>query len=217
MTDPLPHGVYRPRTEPRCGDIHNGFSTVMNWGRLSPGEKTLTLFVNGVERVKRNFFVTTFGGEYVEDAGGMCTVPNLRGRARRHLCVATGESGLSVTRVAELALSPGRNGAATGQPAPRLPFALSHQRNQRTYSRSPPDLHSCSVSESGEGRRSKASDRHLCQFTRARDHLFHAKVRSTLLINFTPSSRVMSRDRTFALCGRTQPITLLSHRNSRKS
>ena len=78
LTDSLPHGAYRPTTEQRCGDIHNGFSAPMNWGRLSPGEKTLTLFVNGVERVKRNFFVTTFGGEYVEDAGGECTVPNLR-------------------------------------------------------------------------------------------------------------------------------------------
>ena len=38
----------------------------------------MTLFVNGEERVTRNFFVTAFGKAYVDDAGGMCTVEDFR-------------------------------------------------------------------------------------------------------------------------------------------
>ncbi len=78
LTDALPHGAYRPATEGACGDTDNGFSMPMNWGRLGPGEKTLTLYVNGEERVTRNFSVTTFGQEFVTDAGGMCEIADLR-------------------------------------------------------------------------------------------------------------------------------------------
>jgi len=78
LTDPLQYGVYRPTTEDDCGDIYNGFSMLINWSRLGPGEKTLTLFVNGEERVTRNFFVTTFGEEVVTDAGGMCEIADFR-------------------------------------------------------------------------------------------------------------------------------------------
>lgn len=78
LTDALPYGAYRPATEGDCGDTDNGFSMPMNWGRLGPGEKTLTLYVNGEERVTRNFSVTTFGQEFVTDAGGMCEIADLR-------------------------------------------------------------------------------------------------------------------------------------------
>ena len=78
VTDPLQYGVYRPTTEEACGDIYNGFSMLINWARLGPGEKTLTLFVNGEERATRNFFVTTFGKEVVDDASGMCEIADLR-------------------------------------------------------------------------------------------------------------------------------------------
>ena len=78
LTDPLQHGVYRPTTENVCGDTDNGFSMLINWGRLGPGEKTLTLFVNGEERVTRNFSVTTFGQEFVTDAGGTCEIADFR-------------------------------------------------------------------------------------------------------------------------------------------
>ena len=78
LADPLQYGVYRPTTEDACGDIHNGFSMQINWARLGPGEKTLTLFVNGEERATRNFFVTTFGVEVVTDAGGTCEIADLR-------------------------------------------------------------------------------------------------------------------------------------------
>lgn len=78
LTDPLQHGVYRPDTEDACGDTDNGFSMLINWGRLGPGEKTLTLYVNGEERVTRNFSVTTFGIDFVTDAGGMCEIADLR-------------------------------------------------------------------------------------------------------------------------------------------
>ena len=79
LTDVLPHGAFRDDTQEKCGDIHNGFSMPMNWSRLGPGAKTLTLFVNGVERVTQNFSVTTFGEEaYVDDAGGMCTITDFR-------------------------------------------------------------------------------------------------------------------------------------------
>ena len=78
LTDPLPHGAYRPTTQDICGDTENGFSAPMNWGRLQPGPKTLTIFVNGVKRVTRNFSVTTFGEEYVDDAGGTCEIADFR-------------------------------------------------------------------------------------------------------------------------------------------
>ena len=78
LTDPLPYGAYRPFTQDVCGDTDNGFSMPMNWGRLGPGEKTLTLFVNGEERVTQNFFVTTFGEAFVTDAGGTCEIADLR-------------------------------------------------------------------------------------------------------------------------------------------
>ena len=78
LTDPLLHGAYRPTTQEVCGDTDNGFSMPMNWGRLGPGEKTLTLFVNGEKRLTRNFSVTTFGQEFVTDAGGMCTIADFR-------------------------------------------------------------------------------------------------------------------------------------------
>ena len=78
LTDALPYGAYRPTTEDICGDTDNGFSMPMNWGRLGPGEKTLTLFVNGEARVTRNFSVTTFGQEFVTDAGGTCEITDLR-------------------------------------------------------------------------------------------------------------------------------------------
>ena len=79
LTDVLPHGAFRGDTQEKCGDIYNGFSMPMNWSRLGPGAKTLTLFVNGVERVTQNFSITTFGEEtYVDDAGGMCTITDFR-------------------------------------------------------------------------------------------------------------------------------------------
>ena len=78
LTDPLPHGAYRPTTQDACGDTANGFSMPMNWGRLQPGAKTLTVSVNGVERVTRNFSVTTFGEEFITDAGGRCEIADFR-------------------------------------------------------------------------------------------------------------------------------------------
>ena len=74
----IPHGASRGDTHDRCGDSDNGFSMPMNWYLLGPGEKTLTLFVNGKERVTRNFSVTTFGQEFVTDAGGTCTIVDFR-------------------------------------------------------------------------------------------------------------------------------------------
>ena len=72
LTDPLPHGAYRPTTADVCGDTDNGFSMPMNWGRLGPGAKTLTLYVNGEERVTRSFSVTTFGEESLSRTRAAC-------------------------------------------------------------------------------------------------------------------------------------------------
>lgn len=74
----IPHGASRGDTQEVCGDSANGFSMPINWYHLGPGEKTLTLFVNGEERVRRNFSVTTFGQEFITDAGGLCEIADFR-------------------------------------------------------------------------------------------------------------------------------------------
>ena len=67
-------GSERLDTEPTCGDIHNGFSSLYNWSRLGDGEKTARLIRNGEEISSSTFFVTTFGEEFVVGASGMCTI-----------------------------------------------------------------------------------------------------------------------------------------------
>ena len=67
-------GSERLDTEPTCGDIHNGFSSLYNWSRLGDGEKTARLIRNGEEISSSTFFVTTFGEEFVTGAEGMCTI-----------------------------------------------------------------------------------------------------------------------------------------------
>ena len=74
----LPHGADRGDTQEKCGDSENGFSMPFNWYHLGPGAKTLTVFVNGEERITRNFSVTTFGEEFITDAGGMCEIADFR-------------------------------------------------------------------------------------------------------------------------------------------
>ena len=69
-------GSERLDTEPTCGDIHNGFSSLYNWSRLGDGEKTARLMRNGEEISSSTFFVTTFGEEFVTGAEGMCTIPD---------------------------------------------------------------------------------------------------------------------------------------------
>ena len=78
LTWPIPHGAERKDTQGTCGDIYNGISLPINWYHLGPGAKTLALFVNGEKRLTRNFSVTTFGQEFVTDAGGMCTIADFR-------------------------------------------------------------------------------------------------------------------------------------------
>ena len=79
LTDPLPHGAFRDDTQPmRVGIPIMASPCSMNWSRLGPGAKTMTLFVNGEERVTRNFSVTTFGQEFVTDAGGTCEITDFR-------------------------------------------------------------------------------------------------------------------------------------------
>ena len=102
FTDVLPHGAFRDDTQPICEDIYNGFSMPMNWSRLGPGAKTMTLFVNGVERVTRNFSVTTFGPAFVTDAGGMCTIEDFRDGQNATFVWQQANQGLVLERVAEL-------------------------------------------------------------------------------------------------------------------
>jgi len=77
------HGTERLDTEPRCGDIKNGFSATYNWTRLGAGEKTARLIRNGEEVASHTFMVTAFPDEdtnqygFLEGAGGMCTIANL--------------------------------------------------------------------------------------------------------------------------------------------
>ncbi len=67
-------GAERLDTEPRCGDIQNGFSATYNWSRLGAGEKTARLIRNGEEVASHAFMVTAFDVEFVTEAEGMCTL-----------------------------------------------------------------------------------------------------------------------------------------------
>ena len=73
-TAPVLHGSERGDTESACGDIDNGFSSLINWSLLGAGEKTAQLMRNGEEVASQTFMVTAFDTEFVTGAEGMCTI-----------------------------------------------------------------------------------------------------------------------------------------------
>ena len=76
LTQTVLQGTERTDTEAVCGDIDNGFSSLFNWGRLGPGERTARLIRNGEEVASSTFTVAAFDDDFLSDAEGMCTIPN---------------------------------------------------------------------------------------------------------------------------------------------
>lgn len=74
LTQTVLQGSERPDTEAVCGDIHNGFSSLINWGRLGRGRRTAVLVRNEEVVAEHRFFVSAFDVEFVEDQEGECTI-----------------------------------------------------------------------------------------------------------------------------------------------
>ena len=80
---PLLHGSARADTEPICGDVRNGFVSIMNWGNLSEGTHTAVVYDNGEEFDRATFDVVTYGTDFLRGAFGQCEALNfpVRGEA----------------------------------------------------------------------------------------------------------------------------------------
>ena len=75
LTQTVLQGSERVDTEPVCGDIENGFSSLINWGRLGSGERTARLIRNGEEVASSTFMVTAFDVDFLPPSvEGMCTI-----------------------------------------------------------------------------------------------------------------------------------------------
>ena len=75
LTQTVLQGSERTDTEGACGDINNGFSSLINWGRLGSGERTARLIRNGEEIASSTFMVTAFDMDFLPPSvEGMCTI-----------------------------------------------------------------------------------------------------------------------------------------------
>ena len=70
-----PYGSLRGDTQGVCGDANNGFSYLVNWNDLGPGQHTLVALADGVEFARATFTVSTFGVSFLTGATGTYTVP----------------------------------------------------------------------------------------------------------------------------------------------
>lgn len=73
---PLLYGATRGDTEGVCGHSETGFSLLVNWNILGEGEHTLSLFVDGQERVRQPVRVMTYGQEFLRDVQGRWGIPD---------------------------------------------------------------------------------------------------------------------------------------------
>ena len=69
------YGTPRGDTRPVCGDSNNGFSLLVNWNNLGPGEHPVRALADGVEFARTTVRVTTFGVEFLR--GVSATFPLL--------------------------------------------------------------------------------------------------------------------------------------------
>ncbi len=70
------YGTPRGDTESVCGDRNNGFSLLVNWNNLGPGEHTVRALVDGVEFARTTVRVTTLGAEFLRGVSGTFPLPN---------------------------------------------------------------------------------------------------------------------------------------------
>ena len=71
---PLLHGSARADTESVCGDVNNGFVTIMNWGNLEPGSHEAVVYDNGVEFGRTPFEVVSTGVDFLRGVRGEGTI-----------------------------------------------------------------------------------------------------------------------------------------------
>ena len=76
FTQTVLQGSERTDTAGVCGDIDNGFSSLINWTRLGTGERTARLLRNGEEVAAQTFYVQAFDQGFVTGAVGRCTIPD---------------------------------------------------------------------------------------------------------------------------------------------
>ena len=67
-----------PRTDTRsvCGDSNNGFSLLVNWNNLGPGEHPVRALADGVEFARTTVRVTTFGVEFLRGVSATFPLPD---------------------------------------------------------------------------------------------------------------------------------------------
>ncbi|MCE2488206.1 MAG: hypothetical protein J4F42_22050, partial [Desulfurellaceae bacterium] len=64
---PAAYGTPRGDTQGECGDSNNGFSLLVNWNNLGPGEHPVRALVDGVEFARTTVRVTTLGSDFLKD------------------------------------------------------------------------------------------------------------------------------------------------------
>ena len=67
---PAAYGTPRGDTQGVCGDSNNGFSLLVNWNNLGPGEHPVRALVDGLEFARTTVRVTTLGVEFLREVSG---------------------------------------------------------------------------------------------------------------------------------------------------
>ena len=70
------YGTPRGDTRPVCGDSNNGFSLLVNWNNLGPGEHPVRALADGVEFARTTVRVTTFGVEFLRGVSATFPLPD---------------------------------------------------------------------------------------------------------------------------------------------
>ena len=70
------YGTPRGDTRPVCGDSNNGFSLLVNWNNLGPGEHPVRALADGVEFARTTVQVTTFGVEFLRGVSATFPLPD---------------------------------------------------------------------------------------------------------------------------------------------
>ena len=73
---PAAYGTPRGDTQGECGDSNNGFSLLVNWNNLGPGEHPVRALVDGVEFARTTVRVTTLGIDFLKDVRRTVVVPD---------------------------------------------------------------------------------------------------------------------------------------------
>lgn len=64
----IPHGSSRGDTQEVCGGhINNGYGAIINWNRFGDGNHTFALFIDGEEKLSRDFVVSGTGENFLKD------------------------------------------------------------------------------------------------------------------------------------------------------